>query len=126
VALAVEGLSALSRAFAVADATLATELKDELRRAAEPVRESAQAFMLAQIPVERIRWDEFRIGVTRSSVYVAPARRQTRDPRRKRKNFANILLGRAMLPALEKNIGEVERRVDHVLATVGRRWEETP
>jgi hypothetical protein len=125
-ALAVEGLSALSRAFALADETLAVELKDALRESAEPVKVSAQALMLAQIPVERIRWDEFRIGVTRSSVYVAPARRQTKDPRRKRKNFANILLGRAMLPALEQNIGEVERRVDHVLGTVARRWEQSP
>lgn len=63
-----------------------------------------------------------RVGVTRTSVYVAPKQRQTRDARRKRKNLANLLLGEAMLPALDRNIGEVTERVDDVLGDVGRAW----
>lgn len=119
----VEGLRELSRAFAVADKTLAKEFRDGLKDAAEPVRSDAAALARTQISRITEPWSEMRVGVTRTSVYVAPKQRHTRDPRRKRKNLANLLLGEAMLPALERNVGEVENRVDDVLGTVGRAWE---
>lgn len=118
----VEGLRELHRAFRVASDVLTKELKDGLRDAAEPVRSDAQSGASTRIRNIGPDWSRFRIGVTTTSVYVAPAQRSTRT-RRKRKNLAGLLLGEAMLPALERNIGEVEERVEDVLGTVARAWE---
>lgn len=121
-AVRVEGLRALSRAFAVADKTLSRELRKGLRDAAEPVRADAEALASSRISNIGVSWSRMRVGVTRSSVYVAPRERGTRG-RSRRSNLAGLLLERAMQPALEANIGDVEEAVDDVLATVGRAWE---
>jgi len=117
----VRGLRELSRAFALADRTLSRELSSSLREAAEPVRAEAEALAVASIPRIGLPWSRMRVGVTRKSVYVAPKERGGKG--RSRPNLAGLLLGRAMQPALERNIGEVEDAVDDVLATVGRAWE---
>jgi hypothetical protein len=64
-----------------------------------------------------------RVGVTQTSVYVAPRHRGTRDGRRRRPNLAGLLLQRSMLPALTRNQPRVVREVDEMLAKVGRKWE---
>lgn len=123
-AIRITGLRELSRAFAVADKTLAKELRDKLREAAEPVRTDAEALASVGIPRIGMPWSRMRVGVTRSSVYVAPRQRGARGrPSTKRPNLAPLLLDRAMTPALEANRPHVEREVDDVLATVGRAWE---
>lgn len=123
--LAVQGLAGLQRAFALADRELKLELTNSLKEAGEPVRADAETLASGRIlgidagdP-----WSKMRIGVTKSLVYVAPKRRGTRDQKRKRRNLAGLLMDGAMLPALDQNAVEVERRVDKLLGQIGRDWE---
>lgn len=118
-----EGFRELSRAFALADKVLSAELRSGLRDAAEPVRSDAELLAVSRIPRIGIAWSRMRVGVTRTSVYVAPRQRGARGGAGKRPNLAALLLGRSMEPALEANIGDVEDAVEDVLATVGRAWE---
>jgi hypothetical protein len=119
----IQGFRELSRAFAVADATLSREFRDALEEAAEPVRVDAEILAVDTIPRIGFAWSRMRVGVTRSSVYVAPRERGRRRRGTRRPNLAGLLLGRAMEPALESNIPGVEKAVENVLNTVGRAWE---
>lgn len=124
-AIRVEGLRELNRAFARADRVLNAELKDGLRDAADPVRADAEALAVSGIPRIGLPWSRMRVGVTQKLVYVAPKERGRKRGRR-RPNLAGLLTERAMVPALEQNTAEVERRVGRVLDTVGREWERKP
>lgn len=129
--VSVSGLSDLQRAFKAADITLSRELTVGLRKAAEPVREEAEQLAGSRIrnilsPTAEVDWWRMRVGITTSSVYVAPFQRSRlsrRNPLLKRRNLAPLLLERAMEPALDHNRGRVVAAVDDVLATVGRKWE---
>lgn len=120
-AIRVEGLASLQRAFSVAAKYEAKALRKGLREAAEPIATDATA--LARVEIDRIgpNWSRMRVGVTRTSVYVAPIERGTRT-RRKRPNLAGKLLGEALLPALDHNRPAVVDAVDDVLAATGRVW----
>lgn len=125
-AVRVRGLRDLQRAFALADAKLTRELRKKLREVAEPIRSDAERLARERITRIGIPWSQMRVGVTRTLVYVAPrergklsrANRQLRRP-----NLFDLLFGRAMEPALERNEGRVAEGVDQVLSTVGRAWE---
>jgi hypothetical protein len=119
----VEGLAQLDRAFKRADATLHRELRGGLKRAVEPVRSDAEQLAVSGITRIGLPWSRMRVGVTARSVYVAPKKRGSRGPLRKRPNLAPLLLGKAMLPALEKNQETVTRAVDGVLGEMERAWE---
>lgn len=122
--LRVDGLRELQHAFKLADKTLERELRATLREVAEPVRADAERLAVAGIPTIGLAWSRMRVGVTRTSVYVAPRQRGVRgNASRKRPNLASLLLGRAMLPALERNEPQVAIEMDRMLATVGRAWE---
>jgi hypothetical protein len=118
----VQGLSDLQRAFRAADKATSKELRDGLRKAADPVRSDAERRAVGEIPRIGVPWSRMRVGVTMRSVYVAPVERGARGTR-SRKNLAGLLLEKAMIPALEANIGQVVDEVDDVLQTVGRVWE---
>ena len=122
-AVRVEGLRELQRAFKRADRTLALELRHALRDAAEPVRATAEQLAVSAIPKVTLPWSRMRVGVTQSLVYVAPRQRGAKSPARRRPNFAVLLLGRAMEPALAENREEVVQRIDEMLAVVGHEWE---
>lgn len=122
-AIRVQDYRDLQRAFARADKTLKREFDASLKDAAEPIRAEAETRATTQIPRIGVPWSRMRIGVTSRAVYVAPRKRGTRAPSRRRPNLAGLLLDRSMVPALEANIRDVERRVDDVLGTVGRAWE---
>lgn len=119
----VQGLRELNRAFALASRELVTEMNDTLRKVAEPVRSDAEALSTAAIPRIGMQWSRMRVGVTRTSVYVAPRKRGSRDARRKRPNLAGLLLDRAMLPALNRNEHRVTVGVEQLLHKIGRDWE---
>lgn len=120
--LRVEGLRDLQRAFKLADKELAKELRSTLRDTAEPVRADAERLAVAGIETIGIPWSRMRVGVTQTSVYVAPKRRGGQRDRR-RPNLAGLLLDRAMLPALRRNEPRVVREMEQMLDRVGRRWE---
>lgn len=122
-AVRVRGYRELNQAFAAAGKAEVKELRDALREAAEPVR--ADSEKLARENISRIgeSWSQMRVGVTTRVVYVAPKQRaRSGNPALKRPNVAVMLMGRAMGPAVDRNTGEIEARVGHVLDTVGRTW----
>jgi hypothetical protein len=120
-ALRVEGLRELNRAFAVADRSLKRELTEALRDVGEPVRADAERLAATSIPRVGIAWSRMRVGITTTTVYVAPRSRRRAGTRRP--NLAGLLLDRALTPALTANVGEVERRFGKMLDTVGKDWE---
>lgn len=126
-AIHVEGLAGLQRAFKAADVTVQRELRNDLRAAAEPVRASAEQLAVASIRRIGIPWSRMRIGVTNREVYLAPRQRgqKGRDQRLRRPNLRELLLGRAMEPALEQNKSVVIQGVEATLATVAKVWETT-
>lgn len=120
----VRGYRELYRAFSLADAQLKRELRKTLRDAAEPVRADAETFAYRRI--RNIRegdfWSEMRTGVTQRSVYVVPQPRGTRKRSRKRPNLADLLMDRAMQPALDRNEKKVVEKIDDLLADIERTW----
>lgn len=121
--LTVRGLTDLQKAWAVADKETSKELRAALKDAAEPVRADAQQLATLTIRHMTPEWARMKVGVTRRSVYVAPKHRETRVRSRKRPKFADLLAGRAMQPALDRNISRVRVEVDEALQNVGRKWE---
>jgi hypothetical protein len=125
----VEGLRELERAFRRVDKEETKLLRKELKEAAEPVKVAAQGKALGSIRRMRRspRWAEMRVGQARSLVYMVPKQRGRNTKRHKtryaRPNLKNLLLDRAMIPALEQNTTQVTQRVQHVLDTIGRQWE---
>ena len=105
---------------------LSKELRKGLQEAAEPIRVDAEQLAESRIPRIGFEWSRMRVGVTRTSVYVAPQQRGVKskvNERLRRRNLADLLIGRAMIPALDANIADVSEAIDDVLATVGRAWE---
>lgn len=117
----VEGLRELQHAFAVANKVLAAELRKGLRESAEPVRADAEMLAATRIRNMTESWSRMRVGVTKTSVYVAP-RSRNRGGRRRR-NLFDLMTGRSLEPALDANVNEVTERLDDVLGTVGQAWD---
>jgi hypothetical protein len=119
----VEGLRDLQRAFRLADRKQEADLKSTLRRVAEPVRAEAELLAASGIPRIGLAWSRMRVGVTQTSVYIAPRQRGSRGGGRRRPNLAGLLLARSMVPAITRNQPRVVREVEQMLAEVGRAWE---
>lgn len=97
-----------------------------LREAVEPIRADAEA--LARSSISRIGepWSEMRVGITSRLMYLAPKQRgraSRANPRLRRPNLADLLMGRSMEPALERNASLVEARVGRALDVVADIWE---
>lgn len=124
-AISVQGLRDLQKAFSLAEKGVGRELRDTLREVAKPVQHDAERLAVDRIPRIGLPWSRMRVGVTLNSVYVAPKQRgkgRGRDPRR-RPNLFDLLLGRALEPALEQNQDQVIREVEDMLANVAKDWE---
>lgn len=105
-------------------------MRDALAEAAAPVRADAQT--LAAETIRNLHpgdpWAGMRIGVSRTVAYVASSERGIKGragQRRRRPNLANLLMGRAMEPALEQNLEKVARRVEQLIDEVANVWERT-
>jgi len=128
-AVHVEGLRELERAFGAADRELRNDLRDALAEAAAPVRSDAQS-IAGSGAIRNLRsgapWTRMRIGVGASIAYVVPAERGVKgrgNARRRRPDFGQMLVGRAMEPALERNVVKVEERFGEMLDDVCRVWD---
>jgi hypothetical protein len=126
VPIQVEGLHELQAALAKADRKVRLGVRTGLRQAAEPVQRGAEQLAMSEIRnmSKSPRWSKMRVGVTRDLVYVAPRQKGTRGrgPARFRRGqgfahppFSDILMDRAMQPALDRHIGEVEARLEELL-----------
>ena len=129
VAVRLDGLRELERAFKVAGNGLERGIREVLESAAEPVRQDAQLLALSEIPrisvpSTTVPWHRMRVGVTRRTAYVAPEMRGDKSRRgsRRRPKFGTKLLEEAMEPALERNIKSVERELSDALDDLARMW----
>jgi len=114
-AVVVRGQRDLSRAFAKADRDTRLRWRRTLRELAEPVRSDAEQMALTTIRnmANSPKWARMRTGVTQKLVYVAPRQKGTRGRGRSRRpNLADLLMDRAMQPALDRHRGDVERAVE--------------
>lgn len=121
----VRGLRELQRAFQVADRDAGLELRKTFRAAAEPVRVDAERLALTGIRHIGMSWSRMRVGITTSTVYVAPRERGLqgrRNPRLKRPNLAGLLLDRSMEPALAANREKIIGEVEQALGVIANRW----
>lgn len=124
-AVRIEGLRELERAFKLYGRGLEKGVREALETAAEPVRLDAQSLAVANIRRIGVPWSRMRVGVTRRTAYVAPQKRggATRlRPNSGRPNLKGLLLDRAMEPALDRNIANVEREIGDALDDLGRMW----
>lgn len=121
----VHGFRELSAAFAKVGGDTNREFRASERRIAEPIRRDTETLAhdrIRRMPASPL-WAKMRTGVTRKLVYVAPRQRGARrqgDFRRRRPNLADLLMTRAMEPALEKNAANVEREIAALLDRVAR------
>ena len=105
-AVAVTGLREFQRACANSDKELKDFLRTGLRALGEPVRKSAQALAGSEISHIGDHWSRMRLGVTAGGgVYVVPFSRGRGGS--KRPNLANLLMDKAMQPALDQHTEEV-------------------
>jgi hypothetical protein len=121
----VKGLRELQAALKNADRDTRLGLRAELRDLARPVADDAQQLALSTISgiARSPRWAGMRIGVTRSLVYVAPRQKGTHGRgSNRRPNLADLLMTRAMEPALERNRPGIERSMEAVLDHMAARF----
>jgi hypothetical protein len=117
------GMRQLQAGLKDADRDTRLGVKKKLGYVAEPVRRDAEELAASKIRNIGPRWSQMRTGVTRSSVYVAPAQRGVKGASAaKRRNLAPLLAERAMEPALERSSGNVERDLEQVLDWVADRF----
>ena len=120
----VEGLRELTRAFGKISTDLRDEVRDELLDAVEPVKERAEQLALSRIRnmPESPQYAEMRTGVSkaRGVVFMVPAWRTRRRPNRRRPNLGELLLERAMDPALDEKEDEIVRGVERTLDHLAR------
>jgi len=119
-AVRVSGYTELGRAFKKMGKEVSRELRLELIKAAEPVKTTAE-----QLAVSRIRnmprspdWAGMRIGVTAKGVYIVPFRKRGRGSGRS--NLKDLLLERAMDPAVEQKQSEIMEGVGEMFDNLSR------
>lgn len=120
--LRVEGLAQLQRHFAVIDKELSGDLRDGLRKAADPVKAHAERLTLAKIGLGRVPWYQMRIGVTRTGVYLVPKQRgKSGNPNRKRRSYRTTVLPR-MLLAVQANESRVRSEAERAINRSIDKW----
>lgn len=125
-AVRVENLDGLMRAFKMVSREEPKQLRKGIRDAAQPVKLAAEGKAVSSIRrmSRSPQWAVMRLGYARNLVYMVPKQKgvRGRGPRARR-NFSQLLLNRAMIPAAEQNRAAVMLAVQRVLDTVGRQWE---
>jgi hypothetical protein len=121
----IEGFDELLHDLTTIDKTLRKGFITDLDEIIEPVRVGAERLATNEIRNIGTKWHKMRSGVSRrfAVAYVAPVQRglKTRgDDRRRRPRFADLLLDRAMEPALQENEVVVELGVEKMIDRVTR------
>lgn len=126
----VQGLANLQRALKHAERDVRLGIRKELRQVVEPIRRDAQT--LTGVRIRRMHlspeWTRMRVGVTQKFIYVAPrqkgVRRRGEHPL-KRPNLAELMMSRAMEPALYHNQPDVLRAFEGMLATMAAKFNRS-
>lgn len=117
---AVTGMKEVNAAFKKVGDDLAEQKVPFLKQISEPVRVDAERFAVAFIPTVTHRWSRMRVGVTKRNVYVAAKTRGARIPTLRRPNFGDLLLKRAMEPALERNRVQIEQELEKLVDDIAK------
>lgn len=120
-AVRISGLRELQRDFKKISRSLSKELRAELIKAADPVKDRAEALALSEIRnmPRSPDWAGMRVGVTAKSVYMVPFRKRRRGTGRA--NLKGLLLDRAMDPALDEKQGEIVESVGQMIDNLADR-----
>lgn len=126
----VKGFQNVARSYARVGKVAKRNLTRRLKDAAEPVRQDAQS--LAPNVIKNLHrgpgpggsdWSRVRIGATQKVVYIAPTERgRSRNEKKRRPNFKNLMLDRAYEPALEHNQDEVLDRLSPIFDDIQHAW----
>jgi hypothetical protein len=119
-AVHISGMREFQAALARADRSSRLGVRRELRDVARPIANDSQQLALSTIAgmSSSPAWARMRIGVTRTLVYVAPRQRGGKGGPGRRPNLADLMMSRAMEPALERHRGELEANVELMLDRV--------
>ena len=118
-AIQVEGIHELQQSFGKYGKDLKKGLQRELAAVAEPVRFEASNLARSEIRKMTLGWSQMRVGVTAGTVvYVAPKKRGSKTGPQKRRNLGDLLMERALQPALEHNRAKIEAGVEKMLDVV--------
>jgi hypothetical protein len=128
----IKGLKELGRAFQRMDKALVKELVEELKQAAEPVKERTSQYIVSGgggfpamrgIAARPGHWEDMRVGASRSlgSAWVAPAWRSSKGTLQGQ--ILAVQFRFRMEGALEDESDAVQELVDKWLGELGREWE---
>lgn len=110
----VRGLRALQRDFRRISKDLSKEVREGLRKAADPVRQEATALFA---PVNADSASGYRIVVRQRGVALEQSRRRTTGAR---PDYARLQFARAMAPAVESKENEVVKGLEDALDDLAR------
>ena len=112
----------LAAADAAEDRATKKLVRDELRRAAEPVREMAQD-LLGRLTPEPT---DTRYGISVRRVGTVTVERRRRKTTGQRPDWGSIQMREALEPALETEQGEVISRLEEAVDRIADRFERSP
>ena len=117
----IKGLRELQRDFKRMSKDLDTQVTDELKKAAEPVRELAEQRILGSLTNMTQAWSIQRVGVSRAkgSVYIAPKPR--RGPGGSPRSIGGVLLFEMEAAADAKQEGVVNA-LEHMIDRLGNHY----
>lgn len=125
-AVRIDGLRELERAFKLYGRGMEKGVREALEAGAEVVRPAVEALAVQTIKRSEVDWTRMRVGVVSRVGYVAPVQRGNRSRRPSSRSrgpkFKARMLERAMEPALDHNIGRVEREFEDALNDLARAW----
>ncbi len=127
--LVVKGERELVRAFNLAAPEMRRRFRASLRDIARPVKDEAERLArddISGLARSKKRWWKMRIGVSTNLVYVAPVQRGLKgrgDLPGRRPNFADLMLDKAMEPALADHEGQIFDDYVAVVDSVTGFWE---
>lgn len=119
-AIKVEGLRELSRAIAEVDKELDAFMRDGLFEIGEKVAKDVRA-VYGQYSAPGAAGVQTKVRKA-GNVLVAQTLRKSRDVRR-RANFGPLMMGRAFLPAVDRNEPAAQAAVDDLFETIRREWD---
>jgi hypothetical protein len=123
VTVRVDGLRELLRVTDQLPKAVKRDVRNELRKVAEPVRADAQAYFLSRVSSDRGK-TRYGISVRKTGTISVEQRVKSkdRDPRRRRPKFTDLVWERSLEPAAARNEHEVMEGFNRVLDSLERRW----
>jgi hypothetical protein len=116
-ALRVKGYREFLRAASQAEKESKKEVRAALREAAEPVRAEAASLFST---ISQRSAAGYRVRVRQRGVSVEQSLRKTTG---QHPEFGALQMRRALIPALERKQGEIERRMEHAIDRIADHFE---